>query len=73
MRRIEAAQPLCEQAHDAEPRRSGRAAGLSQRGVPAKEQRRVDVGGAFTIGEPDEAAEDATKSKTSGSPISTSA
>src|SRR5271156_4177524 len=59
MRRIEAAQPLREQAHDAEPRRSGRAAGLTQRGVPAKEQRRIDVGGAFTVGEPSEAAKDA--------------
>ena len=59
MRRIEAAQPLREQAHDAEPRRSGRGRRLGQRGVPTQEQRRVDVSGAFAVGEPGEAAEDA--------------
>lgn len=59
MRRIEAAQPLCEQAHSSEPRPSGRRAGHGQRGVPAQEQRGVDMNSAFAIGEPGEAAKDA--------------
>eukprot|EP01037_Dinobryon_pediforme_P018311 gene18310-18574_t len=42
MFRIKAAQPLCEQAYDAEPRRSGRGAGGGQRFVPTQKQRRVD-------------------------------
>src|SRR5690606_31567210 len=59
---IEAAQPLCEQAHDGEPRSPGRGAGLGQRGVPAQEQRRVDMNGALTIGEPGEATKNALSS-----------
>ena len=59
MRRIEAAQPLREEAHDGKPRRSRHAVGLAERGVPAQEQRRVDMRRTLAVGEPREAAEDA--------------
>ena len=59
MRRIEAAQPLREEAHDGKPRRSRHAVGLAERSVPAQEQRRVDMRRALAVGEPREAAKDA--------------
>src|SRR3546814_2820799 len=55
VRGIDAAQPLREQPHLAEPGCARRCAYIGQARIPAQDQRRIDVRRALLIGEPGEA------------------